>query len=116
VPYADRKRKWLREKERIASDPVYAAKVRNRTKAAMRARRKKFPESVWKSRGMPVPTRTRPEVCELCNRTKKLVNDHDHVSGKFRGWLCTGCNVGLGLLGDTAEKIEAALAYIKRSA
>lgn len=44
-----------------------------------------------------------------------LVVDHDHSTGKVRGLLCRNCNAGLGLLGDTAERIATALEYIRRS-
>lgn len=31
--------------------------------------------------------------------------DHCHTSVVFRGWLCNGCNVGLGALGDDLDVI-----------
>ena len=39
--------------------------------------------------------------------------DHDHSTDEFRGFLCGRCNKGLGLLGDTEESIERALAYLR---
>lgn len=39
--------------------------------------------------------------------------DHDHETGVVRGLLCNDCNLGLGLLGDTLQRIEAAFDYIK---
>ena len=30
--------------------------------------------------------------CQLCRRRKPLHFDHDHKTGKFRGWLCNFCN------------------------
>jgi hypothetical protein len=41
--------------------------------------------------------------------------DHDHLTWKFRGWLCSKCNVGLGLLGDTKESVMKMLDYLLRS-
>lgn len=68
--------------------------------------------------GIPVATRPPPELCECCGKrfAKALRIDHDHVSGKFRGWLCDACNLGLGKLGDTREGVERALAYLERAA
>jgi hypothetical protein len=58
--------------------------------------------------------------CALCQRTpdqeryKHLNWDHDPISGLVRGLLCTPCNHGLGLLGDTAEGLKRALAYVNK--
>lgn len=54
--------------------------------------------------------------CAICGTTpsgRRLAIDHDHTTGKVRGLLCGSCNTGLGLLGDTAEGIEAALRYLR---
>jgi hypothetical protein len=48
-----------------------------------------------------------------CGSTKRLVIDHDHRTGKIRGVLCDACNKGIGLLGDTKEGLEQALAYLQ---
>lgn len=39
--------------------------------------------------------------------------DHDHVTGKFRGWLCNNCNVGLGMLGDSIGTLRDAVSYLE---
>ena len=45
----------------------------------------------------------------------KLVCDHDHKTGKFRGLLCHNCNRALGLLHDSLVDIKEAYNYIERS-
>ncbi len=50
--------------------------------------------------------------CELCGRDRKLVVDHCHVTGKFRGAICQGCNVAIGNLGDTVEGVLKAVKYL----
>ena len=53
--------------------------------------------------------------CELCNKTKDIVFDHDHVKNIFRGWLCNPCNRALGVLGDNVEGLIKALNYLKKT-
>lgn len=42
--------------------------------------------------------RARSLFCEICNEECNTVFDHDHHSGKFRGWLCGYCNRLLGAI------------------
>src|ERR1044071_5294307 len=83
------------------------------------ANRERNDEIMWKYQKIPMPTRPCPEACECCGKTeptfRRLVNDHDHVTGQFRGWLCTNCNLGIGRLGDDIESVRRALAYLERS-
>lgn len=73
--------------------------------------------------GLPKPTRPMPYTCELCGglpngpsaATGTLCIDHCHSTGAFRGWLCFGCNTGIGRLGDTVSGVQRALDYLKRS-
>lgn len=39
--------------------------------------------------------------------------DHCHETGKVRGILCPGCNLGLGKLGDNVEGLQRALDYLR---
>tara|TARA_R100001143_G_C3249644_1_gene82903 strand:- start:17 stop:493 length:477 start_codon:yes stop_codon:yes gene_type:complete len=41
------------------------------------------------------------------------VLDHDHKSGKFRGWLCNKCNSALGWLDDDITYVRRALNYLE---
>ena len=87
-------------------------RIKHRERERLRAREKN-----WKVAGLPVATRPEPSVCECCGRPdrKALSLDHCHVTGAFRGWLCTKCNLGIGKLGDTIEALSRALAYLKRA-
>ena len=54
-------------------------------------------------------------VCDCCGKkTDKLVLDHCHIKNIFRGWLCSPCNKGIGILGDTFESINNAYRYLKK--
>lgn len=51
--------------------------------------------------------------CQICGCTdRKLVLDHCHSTNSFRGWLCNGCNIGLGFLGDNVKSLERAISYL----
>ncbi len=57
--------------------------------------------------------------CDCCgvheSKFKRSLHvDHDHVTGQVRGLLCTRCNPGLGYFGDSIEKLEMAIAYLKK--
>jgi hypothetical protein len=53
--------------------------------------------------------------CEICGENpKRLVGDHNHTTGKFRGILCDRCNLSLGLIEDPAL-LEQALRYLQRT-
>jgi Recombination endonuclease VII len=109
-----------RKKERYATDPVFRAK---RIVAAAEWARKN-PEKnralrlkmEWKQRGIPTPTRPCPERCEACGDLpgkSALHNDHNHLTGTFRGWLCVRCNHALGLLKDSPERCLALARYAR---
>lgn len=61
--------------------------------------------------------------CACCGRSNSgsamnggyapLFVDHDHKTGKIRGLLCHQCNIALGMLGDSQERIEQLLTYIR---
>jgi hypothetical protein len=40
--------------------------------------------------------------------------DHDHVTGKVRGFLCHNCNLGVGKLGDSPESLSRAIEYLEK--
>lgn len=56
-------------------------------------------------------------VCAICknsNNGRQLIPDHCHKTLAVRGLLCHKCNVGIGLLGDSAEILESALLYLSK--
>jgi Recombination endonuclease VII len=72
-----------------------------------------------RARGIDISTISRPEPanCECCGQAftaKSRPNcDHDHDTGRFRGWLCYQCNMGIGKLGDAVEGLQKALDYLR---
>lgn len=63
------------------------------------------------------PTRPEPETCEACHQSepqdRTLASDHDHLTGEFRGWLCSECNTALGLLREEPARFDALKRYLE---
>jgi hypothetical protein len=62
----------------------------------------------------------RPDKCEICGTLASELKhglhfDHDHATGKFRGWLCHGCNTSLGFMKDDIELLLRMVEYLKNS-
>jgi hypothetical protein len=59
-------------------------------------------------------------LCGICTRDLRRLPhklrhvDHDHKTGVTRGWLCHGCNTGLGGFKDDPSRLKAAVKYLKR--
>lgn len=52
--------------------------------------------------------------CAMCHKKSKLVIDHDHFTGSFRGLLCNTCNRYIGLIGDNPILALEAAHYLVR--
>ncbi len=57
--------------------------------------------------------------CKVCGtdepgggKSGRFHVDHNHSTGKVRGLLCNGCNIGLGGLKDSPEVLAKALTYL----
>ncbi len=66
--------------------------------------------------------RRKPKQCEICsvfvNKTKtmsftNICFDHDHKTGKFRGWICRRCNTILGYVKDSPELLKRLANYLE---
>lgn len=44
---------------------------------------------------------------------RRLIVDHDHVTGEIRGLLCHRCNAAIGLLNDDADLVAKAVTYLR---
>lgn len=70
------------------------------------------------ARGLPEPSRPEPEDCECCGTPFWLTGldclhlDHCHKTGEFRGWLCSSCNTGMGMLRDSVDGALDAVEYL----
>jgi hypothetical protein len=54
------------------------------------------------------------QKCGICGEhTTRLNRDHDHKTGKQRGFICAGCNLALGHAKDSANLLEAMAVYLR---
>lgn len=56
--------------------------------------------------------------CAICEEKLDMIGrkthiDHDHITGKIRGVLCSKCNLGLGYFKDSIEFLKSAVVYLQ---
>jgi len=138
IDRATRHNKENREQRR-AYMRAWKAKNREKRNAAQKGYRAKHPEKFsaqeararvrqrakdphhaahyWARRRATEAGRPRPGHCEVCGRHhKRIVFDHCHQRGVFRGWLCHDCNLILGHAHDDPGILLKLAAYLKRTA
>lgn len=85
--------------------------ARKQGKLVAKIKKSALPAS--KDHACPVCQRTADQLTTYGKNKKSVwVADHDHETELFRGWLCHKCNLGLGNLGDNAERCKRAAVYL----
>ncbi len=57
--------------------------------------------------------------CPICKKitipglNSKVVLDHDHNTGRVRGWICDSCNTGLGRFKDDVNLLKSAINFLE---
>lgn len=80
--------------------------------ACLRISFKGYPEEAERAR---VAVHRFNGVCQCCGKTNvtKPCIEHDHANGKFRGIVCGGCNLVMGVAQDRPEYLSAVISYLK---
>lgn len=73
----------------------------------------------WKEKRDFIKQNPKPNKCEACGISAKELKkglhlDHDHKTGKSRGWLCVRCNTALGSVKDSVETLTKLIKYLKK--
>lgn len=94
-------------------DKEAAARRRRSDPEGQRRRSKAFGERLLAKREA-IAGRPRPDACELCGELHgRVVWDHCHATGSFRGWLCDRCNKVLGLVYDSPGLLRDLARYLE---
>ena len=123
--YQRNKEKYLERQRRYRENPekreIYLAKAREKgrewylnaeNKEKRYAYNRKKYQDFLKLREEQAG-RPKPEICEACEEKRLyIVFDHDHETGKFRGWICDRCNKTLGLVNDNRQILESLIKYL----
>jgi hypothetical protein len=121
--YRRNKEKYLERQSRYRENPekrdVYLAKAREKSrqwyeinKEKRYAYNKRKYQEFLKLREYDAG-RPKPEICEVCEEKRLyIVFDHNHETGKFRGWICDRCNKTLGLVNDNKQILESLIKYL----
>lgn len=79
--------------------------------------RENYPLENPKSYSCPICEKTHTELQGTGGHRLKdpWVMDHDHKTGKYRGYICHSCNRGLGIFQDSIPLLNNAIEYLKKS-
>lgn len=79
---------------------------------------KQYRRTTYKLQLEKIAGRLMPDNCEICNsskHSKTLYFDHDHKTGKFRGWICLKCNSALGMVNDNITTLSKMINYLQQN-
>ena len=83
--------------------------------AGIKRSRKEYAREYDRRKAEKLAGRPRPDICEICHKPdpkKPMHFDHDHATGLFRGWICSRCNLSLGLVKDSVPILQSMAEYL----
>lgn len=117
-------KKWRAANPERAKENILRWKAQNPEKVKIHSQKTKHRQMLKKyqltSEQYDAMVDAQKGLCAICQREcssgRRLAVDHDHVTGKARGLLCTSCNIRLGYI-ETVKamrfKLRPFLRYLK---
>lgn len=108
---------WERQYKEKNLDRIGLANRKSYIKRTYGLTWEQFEALIEKQKGTCAVCRTRPVSTEIRRRGENRAStvDHDHVTGKVRGVLCTPCNLLLGYAQDDPVILQQAIDYLKEA-
>ena len=108
--YINNNRDKVRESNRISQSKLRKSNPEKERQRNLRYREKKNKEKEL------LAGRPKSLSCEICSEINtRIVFDHCHKTGKFRGWICDRCNKVLGLVKDYDILLQRLVYYLKEN-
>ncbi len=99
----------------------YMRQYREANRERLDAYKKEWYQTTYNARQEAEAGRPRATFCEICGQASNhekqrtpTVFDHDHRTGKFRGWICHAHNTVLGLAKDDPKFLLQAIQYLEK--
>lgn len=108
---ANREKVNGRQRARRAANPERSRLEYLRSKPRIAERLYGIPQMEFKSM-----LDAQNNACAVCKKVKTLCVDHDHRTGKVRGFLCRNCNLAAGHFKDDPDLIRKNAARLERRA
>jgi len=105
---------FFKKKQKKGSRKVFRAECKECHKKRMRNHHLKNRYGMLNS-DYEIKVKNQENKCAIClSEVKRLMVDHDHVTGKVRDLLCDSCNRGLGFFKEDIKILINATEYIKK--
>lgn len=102
-----------KQRDEILPREAKQAAARRRSDPEGSLRRRKAFEDRKKEEQVAIAGRPKPSVCEICGELNlRIVFDHCHSHGHFRGWICDRCNKVLGMVKDSGTLLHMLRRYL----
>lgn len=105
----NRKARYLRQPKNKATHNAYTKKYRTTHPEQTTSKQQAY----RLARREAEAGRVKSKTCEVCGAGGRIFYDHDHQTGKFRGWICHPCNATLGFARDRVEVLQKLIAYLQ---